>query len=351
MKISKWTIFLINTVLVLLVVMLFDKIHYALVPLVSVKDILLIPGIISLFIYYALRPIVRRFEKTKINKGLLIAITMITCLVIIVTFFAYGGVAVKDQFTNSFSYDMESVKNFISTIDNKLGGMLTQFDFTQKILDTLREYVMVIFSGVMGVFSQVGNIGTQVVLVPFFVFYLLKEDRGFGKWLVKIIPIKYREKSRETFLQIDNALTTYISGQLTVALVIGILMYIGYLIIGMPNALLMAFFCMITSIIPFIGPFLGIIPAILIGLTMGYKMIILVVVVAIVVQQLEGSLITPKIMGSKLKVHPLLVMVIVIVSVNLFGILGAFVGIPVFVILSIVVKTIFKARSMKKIDI
>lgn len=351
MKISKYTIILVNIVLVLLIIMLLGRVDYVLAPLKTISDVLLVPIIISIFLYYALRPVIRWFDKRKINKSIAIILTMLVFISALVTFIAFGGVAVKDQFTGSFTYDMDAVKKYINTVDTQLGGVLTEFQFTQSLLETMRKAVVAIGGSIIGIFSEIGNISTQALLVFFIVFYMLKEDKKFGEWAIKITPFKYRDIARDTFIKIDNALSTYISGQLLVALVIGILMYIGYIIIGMPNALLMAFFSMITSIIPFIGSFLGIIPALLIGLTIGYKMIILIVVVAVVVQQVEGNLITPNIMGNKLKVHPLAVIIIIILSVNLFGILGAFVGIPLFVVLSIVVKNIYKIYTAKKFDI
>jgi predicted PurR-regulated permease PerM len=330
--------------------MLLGRMSYVFKPLKTISDVLLVPMIISIFIYYALRPLVRWFDKKKINKSLVIILTIVVFLAALITFIGFGGVAVKDQFTGSFSYDMDAVRNYISTIDSKLGGVISQFEFTQKILETLRGAILTIGESVIGIFSQIGNIGTQALLVFFIVFYMLKEDRKFGEWFIKIAPIKYREALKETFSKIDNALSIYISGQLMVAMIIGILMYIGYLIIGMPNALLMAFFSMITSIIPFIGPFLGVIPALLIALTISFGMIIKIAAVAVIVQQVEGNLITPNIMGNKLNIHPLAVILIVILSVNLFGILGAFVGIPMFVVISILIKSIYKFYTMRKFD-
>lgn len=131
------------------------------------------------------------------------------------------------------------------------------------------------------------------------------------------------------------------------ASVIGGLMFIGYLIIGMPNALLMALFSLLTSVIPLIGPLLGVLPALLIALTIDFGLAIKIVITAIIVQQLEGSFITPKIMGDKLKLHPLAVIVIVIVSIQLFGILGAFIGTPLFLVTVNIIKTLYKINKSK----
>lgn len=322
-----------------------------LAPLQRVIDVLLMPIIISLFLYYALRPVVRKLESKNKNKSILIILTMLIFISTLVTVIVFGGVAVKNEFTGSFSYSMDSVRNYFYRIDNKLGGMLSQFQFTQNLLEASREAIVKIGGSAVGIFSQIGSIGTQVILVPFILFYFLKEDKKFTGWMMQVIPIKYRNQIKDMFTRIDSVLATYISGQLVVAMIIGILMYIGYLIIGMPNAVLMAFFSMITSIIPFIGPFLGIVPALFIALTINGAMIIKIIIVSIIVQQVEGNLITPNIIGSKLNVHPLAVILIVIISVTLFGILGAFVGIPLFIILGIVFRNVYIIYTMKKLNI
>lgn len=105
---------------------------------------------------------------------------------------------------------------------------------------------------------------------------------------------------------------------------------------------------MITNLIPFIGPFLGALPAVLIAITIDWKMILKVVALAFIIQQAEGDFITPKIVGDKLKIHPLAVIFIILISVHLFGIFGAFIGVPLYLILSILIKAVISIRNDNK---
>lgn len=342
---------LINTALILIIIMLIVKVSDVFAPLKVVSRVLLIPIIISIFLYYALRPLVKLFHHKKINKSIVILLTMLVFITALATSIIFGGIAVKDEFTGSFSYDMESALNDFNVLDNKLGGMLSKAEITDKLIEPLKNTVLQLSGSLVDIFSQIGNIGTQIILVPFILFYFLREDKKFAKDAMIIVPDKYRNPIKDMFLEIDGVLSTYISGQLLIAFIIGILMYISYLIIGMPNALLMAFFSMVTSIIPFVGPFLGMIPALLIGLTIDPTMLIKIIVATIIVQQIEGNLITPNVMGNKLNLHPLAVILIVITSVTLFGILGAFIGIPLFVVLSVALKNIHKMYIMNKLNI
>ena len=89
----------------------------------------------------------------------------------------------------------------------------------------------------------------------------------------------------------------------------------------------------------------------IIGVTINTTMLIKIILAVIIVQQIEGDSITPRIIGNKLNLHPLSVILIVIISVTIFGILGAFIGIPLFVILSVIIKSIYKIYMMKKLNI
>src|SRR5699024_4107277 len=113
-----------------------------------------------------------------------------------------------------------------------------------------------------------------------------------------------RKEKTEAARKIDNTLATYINGQILIALILGVLMYVGYLVIGLPYAFLLAVVALVTNLIPFVGPIIGTVPAVVVALTVSLPMILKVLVVAIVIQQLESNVVTPYIMGSKLPIHP-----------------------------------------------
>lgn len=348
---GKLTTLLVNIALILLIVLIITKIGFIFAPLVNIAGILLLPIIIALFLFYAVKPVIKRLEFLKISKSLKIILTLVLFFVLISVIIAYGGAIIKQQFEGSFSGNLDSILDKNTLLGGKISGIVSDFELTQRTVDFLNNIFKSITSNFGTFFSYLGNVGTQIILVPFILFYMLKDGDGFSKRVLKAVPQGYRNFTKEVMHQIDEILSTYISGQLMVAFVIGILMFIGYLIIGMPNALLMAFFSMITSIIPFIGAFLGIIPALLISLTINIPMLVKVIIVAVIVQQVEGNLVTPNIIGNKLNVHPLTVILVIIISITLFGLLGAFMGLPLYVVLKIVLNAGYKLYTMKKLQI
>lgn len=348
MKNKKTFFHLINICLVLLIILLFTKLSDLFFHLAGIIKIFITPVIISLFLYYVLRPIVRKLENKKINKGLLVLIVMLVFLSLLSFLIVYGGAVLKELFQNSFFANIDKNINLKGILSDTLKILPESFNVEENIVNSVKDVAIKITSNLTGVFSQIGDIGTQVILVPFILFYLLKDDKKFSNKFLSVMPKKYKKIIADTLSNLDAILTTYISGQIIVTFIIGTLMFIGYLIIGLPNALLMGIFSMVTAIIPFLGPFLGILPALLIGLTISWSMILKIIIIAVIVQQVEGNLITPNIMKSKLNIHPLLVIIVIILSVNIFGLLGAFIGVPLYLILSVISKTIYKIYKENK---
>ena len=118
-------------------------------------------------------------------------------------------------------------------------------------------------------------------------FYFLKDGHKLRPFLLKHIPANVEDEGNRILRDVDKTLSTYIVGQFTVAIVDGILMYIGYLIIGLENALILAIFATFTDCCTFGWPFLGTIPAIISGLLISPFTAFKVLILLVIVQQLE----------------------------------------------------------------
>lgn len=351
---NKWTKRFINITLVLLIVFLYTKVDNSILPVIELIGMLIVPIILATFLYYALRPIVKFFGDRFGHKGVFAFLAIIAFLGIFIIISIFGGSAVKDQFDNAFIFNQDKLTEYRDFLDEKIQEVAPNLNIFGRIYENVQKYITNIGrglgSGLAGIFSSIGNIGTQIILMFFVLFYLLKDDEVFLEKANEKLPEKHKSEILKMEERINTILSTYINGQLLVALFLGIFMFIGYLIIGMPNALLMGFFSLITAVIPFIGAILGILPAILIGLTIDFSMVIKIIVLSIVVQQVESNLVTPNVMGSKLELHPLGVIFIVIISVNLMGVLGAFIGIPLYLILVTIGKSIYRIAKHKDVD-
>ncbi|MFW6287334.1 MAG: AI-2E family transporter [bacterium] len=346
----------IGIILILLILFLFNQIDYIFGPLRALFAFLIIPFLLSLFLYYLLRPLVNFLTKKVKFKSLAILLTFFLLVTMIVIISFFGGSIIQTQIKSlskqfeNFPTNYESITQSITNAidDQRIMNFVESYQIEEKIATFVESVLDGIRNNMLGFFSKVTNIGTIIVLIPLILFYFLKDDKNIYQSTLKLFPENRRKRAEDIIRNVDDTLSKYIGGQLIVAVIIGVLTYIGYLIIGMPNALILSIITMITSFIPFIGPILGILPALLIGITTNLFMVVKILLVLIVTQQIEGNIIQPKIQGNRLSIHPLMVIIVVLSFVMLFGFLGALFAVPIYAVVRVIVGDIYQDRVLSK---
>ncbi|SHJ36999.1 Predicted PurR-regulated permease PerM [Clostridium amylolyticum] len=348
---KKITLTLINILLSLLILYVFTKLDYIFKPIGKIANSLIVPIIFTIFFYYVLRPVVNYINIKDKHKTLAVIVTVLLFVTALATLLKYGISVVTKEFQGSTANgELINLNSFKDFFGESIGDYVEKFNINEKILSYLSNVVSYISTYFFDFFTSISNTFTQIIIIPFLLFYLLKDDTKFAKGLLDITPDKYKHIAKTTLKEIDETLSSYIKSQMVVSLVIGVMMLLAYKIIGMPNALFLACFSAITTVIPFLGPILGIIPAILLGLTINLNMVLKIIIASIIVQQLEENLVTPNIMSNKLNLHPLTVIIVILISLSVFGILGAFIAVPLYTSLIIIFRNTGKAYHMRKIE-
>ena len=124
-----------------------------------------------------------------------------------------------------------------------------------------------------------------------------------------------------------------------------IFLYIGYAIIGLDYALLLAIFALFMNLIPFIGPWVAFLPAALLAVIQDPVLLLWVSGITLVAQQIESNLITPNVMGQTLKLHPLTVITVVLAAGNIAGFIGMLIAIPTYAVVKTIIQNIWRYRS------
>ena len=194
---------------------------------------------------------------------------------------------------------------------------------------------------VMSFAEAVVNIGVVLVTTPFVLFFFLKDGHHFKETAIKIVPPKFRQDFHEIIESMSMQVGSYIQGQMFVSLCIGILLFIGYSIIGLDYSLVLACIAAVTSVVPYLGPTIAISPAIIIALITSPIMLLKLVVVWTLVQFFEGHFISPNVMGKTLKVHPLTIIFVLLCAGNLLGVVGVILAIPGYAVLKVLVMHLF----------
>ena len=149
---------------------------------------------------------------------------------------------------------------------------------------------------------------------------------------------------------IDSALSNFIIGKVILNLVLSILMYIGFLIIGLPYSLLLTLISFILNFIPYVGALLAAIPVVIVGFIESPSIAIWSVVVIVIAQQIQDNILTPVIYGKQLDIHPLTTIILLLVGGDFYGILGVLLAIPAYMVLKIIVIRVYELFLAEKVE-
>ena len=170
-----------------------------------------------------------------------------------------------------------------------------------------------------------------LLIIPFWLFYVLKDkDRGFNA-LNNMLPRSWRNDVWRLLRIVNGVLSSYIRGQLILGLVVGIAVTIAMLVVGAPYPIILGIISGFTEVIPVIGPIVGAVPGVLLAMfhPEGWVMVLKVIIVYVAVQQLENNLLVPKIQGDSVKLHPAMIMVSLVVGSQVAGFIGLVAAVPV----------------------
>lgn len=278
-----------------------------------------------------LHPAVNWLEKTKMPRVLAILLVYL----FIIAALSFSVVGVIPDLVDQSTILIKNLPTALKNIDI-LGLNFVDFSSQLKILENLPGNIT---SLVVAIFSNLLSIFVFFVIT----FYLLLERKNFDKYLKSIFGQKSL-KAITIFNQLEKRLGIWVGAQLTLMLIIGILSYLGYVIIGVNFALPLAIIAGILELVPNIGPTIASILAGIFGLTISPITGVLAVIWGIIVQQLENNFIVPKIMKEAIGINPLITILLIASGAKLGGVVGAVIALPLY----ITIETIYRALNTDK---
>ena len=190
------------------------------------------------------------------------------------------------------------------------------------------EEMMASAGQVAGYVTSLSRSVFTAIIVLALAFYWTLEGPRIIKSFLLLIPQTQRENISELISAMEDKVGLYVVGQALLCMVIGIMALIAYLIIGLPNALVLALIAGVLEAVPMIGPLLGAVPAALVALSIAPDKLIWVILATVVIQQLENSLLVPRIMKRAVGVNPFVTLLALFAFSTLFGLVGALMAIP-----------------------
>lgn len=336
---------LIGLILIFLLVLLISITDFIFIPVFKLIGAVAFPIIGAGILYYLTKPLMRFFERFKIHRIVSILLVFVIILVAATLFVIYIWPIVRDQTTNlikGIPAMINLVQNFIGYWEANVTSIPDQVlntinDFTNNIPSHIEEIINYLFSFVGGLIGQVISIVAGIVLIPFFLFFMLKDGENFIPFITKFFKPKKAANIRSLLMKIDRVLTAFIQGQLLVSFFVGILLFIGYTVINLEYALALALFGMVTNVIPYLGPFIAVTPALLIGAIQDPLNLLWVAIIMIIAQQIESNLISPNVMGQVLNLHPLTIITVILAAGSIAGFLGILFAVPFYAVVRTII--------------
>ena len=345
------TILLLNVFLFLLVVNEVVQNAGLLDPIWKFIGIAAPAIIVAGILYYVLDPLVHWMERRlHIKESIAIAIAMVVTVAILVLIF----LNLIPFLTKQTAGIIGSLPQFSNDVIHKLNAANQQHHWlSNDNLNTINQRVSTYFSKrgwnlLTGTLSSLSNVVTTVsdwiitlITAPLVLFFMLKDGSRFPKYLSKVVPTGYRDRFIVMLDQMNVKVSSYIRGQLTVALCVLIIFTTGYSIIGLKYALLLGVIAGPLNLIPYFGSAIALLPALIIGAITSPSMLLGVVIVYLIEWVLETQVLSPLIMGNSLEMHPITIVFVLLAAGKMFGLTGVVLGVPGFAVLKVFVTTIF----------
>ncbi|MGF2142143.1 AI-2E family transporter [Vagococcus fluvialis] len=355
-KRSKLMFWSVELLVIATLILVGTQISFIFKPIGTMFTTMFSPILISGFLFYCFKPIVTFLEKRGVSKTWGATIVLLLLVGIVVVSIS----SIIPSLVKQIAALLKSAPTFIKEVEswaNEMSHhpMLQNIDF-QSYLDkwniSIGNIVQTTINGVslsIGLFvSSIAGIVMLVVTVPFILFYMLKDGHKMIPAIQKYFPEKHKGEMVDLLKKMSETIEKYISGQMIECLFVGVGTSLGYMIIGVDYAFLFGVIAGLTNMIPYIGPYIGLAPAVIVTVFADPWKAVFACIVVLIVQQIDGNIIYPNVIGKSLDIHPLTIIIILLVAGNLAGLLGMILGVPFYAVCKTIFVYVFDMVQLSK---
>ncbi len=333
-------------------------------------------GFIGFLIAYILNPVVSWLMRLRFKRGLAVIVVYGLLLLVI----AFGSVVVSQVVTEMGKFvqlvptALEQItawtgqfQEWLSTFADRLPAFLSDrfgvadetgaisiqvraqvADFFQQLGESLKRLLEGLIAGGPGLLLTGATAVISTTFQVFLIFlagaYFLYDFPRFVANFRRFVPLRYREVADDLSAKADLAVGGYLRGQLLITTLLGIFVWAGLSIIGVPLATAIGFLAAVFNVVPYLGPILGVTPAILLGFTVSPWTAVFAAVVFLVANQIEAHVLSPLILSRNTNLHPLTVMLAIMAGIGLMGLLGALLAVPIVALVKVVAEDYLLSR-------
>lgn len=349
---KRWFQVLVFFILVFLLILLIAATNFIFDPLIKYLGAVIVPFIGAGILYYLTKPLMHLFEKFKINRIFSVILVFIVLLLFAFFILRYVGPIAQHQLNNLIGNMPKMIRwaqGLIEDLQSSKIAIPEQVDDAiNNFTNNLQGYAESILNYLFGFVGQLISFIASIVLIPFFLFFMLKDGEKFIPFITRIFSKKKAANIHSLLSKMDETLTSFIQGQMIVSFILGILLFISYLIIGLNYSLTLALFAMLMNVIPFLGPFIAVTPALIVGAFQDPIMIVWVALITLIVQQVESNMLSPAVMGKSLDLHPLTVITVILAAGSIAGFIGILFAVPFYAVIKTIIVHFYQTYEKSK---
>ena len=303
---NKAVTFFLVTLLLGLNIFILSKISFLFLPVLDFLSVVMLPVILSGLLFYLLNPLVDLMEKYKINRVLAISIIFVVIAILLI----WGLAVAIPNLQHQVVTFARNVPSYLKDADKVINDLVTKRlpdDFRPQLEQVLANFSSQATSWASDISSRAVNwlsalisatsqVIVALIIMPFMLFYLLRDGKGLRDHITQFLPTKFREPVGKILTDVNQQLSNYVRGQITVAVIVAIMFIIFFKIIGLRYAVTL-------------------------GISAG---------------------VSPLILGSQLNIHPITILFVLLTSGSMFGIWGVLLGIPIYASAKVVISAIFE---------
>ena len=274
-------------------------------------------------------------KKKKIQLNRTFAILLVLTMFFII--FLYIVLTIVPIFTKQVSSLIDFLLKNQEKLQNNFFGFLesNNIDLRTSIMNSKDIIVTNIIKVLGSSFSLMSSTFSLLFMTPIFTIMLIFSYDNIENGVKRILRNMGREDLIVLIKNMDETIGKYILVTALDSMIVGVVSFVIFYFLKMDYSLLFSVIIGFGNVIPFIGPFIGLIPAILYAFTKSFKIVILIIVLITIVQTIEANIVKPWLTGKSVEMHPITTLLVVLVGGALFGIGGAFVAIPVYIIIKL----------------
>lgn len=313
---------------------------------------------IAIVLGTAIRPVVTWLHRRGIPRIAGVILIYILLLILLISFVLLVFPLVIEQgatITAAVPDYYESIRGWMAAYPNqwvvRLSEFLPRTLLSLELAQPTGEEMLASSGQALGYVASVVKITLLVTAILLLAFHWTLDGPRIIQVLLLLVPVSQRESISELISALETKVGYYIAGQGVLCLVVGFMALAAYMLIGLPNALVLALVAGLLEAVPMIGPLLGAIPAAVIALSIAPSKMIWVIVASLVIQQVENSLLVPRVMRKAVGINPFVSLLAIFAFSSMFGVVGALMAIPIAAILQLLLDRFVFHPGAKELEV